>query len=163
MPAPVVSKNKAVFFTYSITDESGEIDEQIDLPIGYIHGVDSDIIQKIEAAMDGCTIGDKVEVMLSPEEGFGKSDPELMFTDDLKNVPPQFHQLGAEVEMQNEYGEVKQFIVTRIKNGKLTVDGNHPLAGKNITFNITITDIRDASADEIQAGQPQHSISPMLH
>jgi len=163
MSAPVVSKYKAVFFTYSITDESGEIVEQSDLPVGYVHGVDSDIIEKLEMVMDGCSIGDKVEVMLTPEEGFGESDPDLMFSDDLQNVPPQFHEVGAEVEMQNDNGDAKKFIVTGIKNGKLTVDGNHPLAGKNITFHITITDIRDAAADEIQAGRPQDSIPPMLH
>ncbi len=163
MSTPIVSKNKAVFFTYSIADESGEIVEQSDLPIGYVHGVDSDIIEKLEMVMDGCTIGDKVEVTLTPEEGFGESDPELMFTDDLINVPPQFHQLGAEVEMQNENGDVKKFVVSKIEDGKLTVDGNHPLAGKNITFHVTVTDIRDAAPEEIHAGRPQDSVPPMLH
>ena len=163
MSAPIVTINKAVYFTYSITDESGEIVEQSDLPIGYVHGVDSDIIEKLEKMMDGRSIGDKIEVMLTPEEGFGETDPDLTFTDDLANVPPQFHQVGAEVEMQNDQGDVKKFIVAKVENGKLTVDGNHPLAGKNITFHITITDIRDADPQEIQAGKPVDSIPPMLH
>jgi len=163
MSAPIVTVNKAVFFTYSITDESGEIVEQSDLPIGYVHGVDSDIIEKLETMMDGRSVGDKIEVMLTPEEGFGETDPDLTFTDDLANVPPQFHQVGAEVEMQNDQGDVKKFLVSKIENGELTVDGNHPLAGKNITFHITITDIRDAEPHEIQAGRPDDSIPPMLH
>ncbi len=163
MSDQIVSKNKAVFFTYFITDETGEIVEQSDLPIGYVHGIDSDIIDKLEMSMDGKSIGDKLEVMLTPAEGFGVSDPTLTFTDDLKNVPVQFQQLGAEVEMTNDNGDVRKFVVTKIEGGKLTMDGNHPLAGKNIIFHITITEIRDAEAGEIQDGRPAESISPVLH
>jgi FKBP-type peptidyl-prolyl cis-trans isomerase SlyD len=64
---------------------------------------------------------------LRRSEGFGPHDPNLTFTDDLDNVPPQFRFVGAEVPMQSENGEVKTFYVTRIENGRLTVDGNHPL------------------------------------
>ncbi len=163
MSNPVVSKNKAVFFTYSIMDESGEIVEQSDLPIGYVHGADSNIIEKLESSMEGKKVGDKLEVMLTPEEGFGDSIPSLTFTDNLENVPSQFHHVGAEVEMKNDKGDIKKFSVSKIEDGKLTVDGNHPLAGKNVTFNITVTDIRDASPDEIQSGRPEDSIPPMLH
>ncbi len=163
MSNQVVQKNKAVFFTYIITDESDEIVERSDLPIGYVHGVDGDIIEKLESTMDGKSIGDKVEVMLTPTEGFGDCDPTLTFTDELENVPAQFQQVGAEVEMQNDDGEVKKFVVTKIEDDKLTVDGNHPLAGKNITFHITIIDIRDAEAEEIQAGRPHDNIPPVLH
>lgn len=163
MSDQVVAKNKAVFFTYSIMDEAGEIVEQSDLPIGYIHGIESDIIEKLEMGMDGKKSGDRLEVMLTPEEGFGDTDPDLTFTDDLENVPSQFHQVGAKVEMQNEGGDVKEFTVSKIEDGKLTVDGNHPLAGKNITFNITITEIRDATPEEMHAGEPEDSAPPVLH
>jgi len=163
MSIPVVEKNKAVFFTYSITNESGEIVDQADFPIGYVHGIESDIIAKLEKGIDGKKLGDKLEIMLSPEEGFGEIDPDLTFTDSLENVPPQFHEVGAKVEMQNDSGEVKEFTVSKIENGILTVDGNHPLAGKNITFNITITEIRDATADEIKTAQVEDNMSPVLH
>jgi len=163
MSTPVVTKNKAVFFTYSITDESGEIVEQSDLPIGYVHGIESDIIEKLEMGMEGKALGDKLEVMLTPEEGFGDTDPDLTFTDDMENVPSEFHHVGAKVEMQNEAGDVKEFTVSKIENGKLTVDGNSPLAGKNITFNITITEIRDATPEELHAGQPVDNVPPVLH
>jgi len=163
MSTHIVTQNKAVFFTYSITDESGEIVEQSDLPIGYVHGVDNDIIEKLTQSMDGKAVGDKIEVMLTPEEGFGELNPDLTFSDDINNVPPQFREVGAKVEMENDAGDIKEFTVSRIEDGKLTVDGNHPLAGKNITFNITITEIRDASPDEIQAGQPVDSPPTVLH
>lgn len=150
-----VARNKAIFFTYSITDTEGNILERSDLPLGYIHGADSGIIGKVEAALEGCKVGDMVEVKLSPEEGFGASDPALTYTDDLANVPPEFHQLGAEVQFQNEQGDVRNFVVTSIEDGKLTLDGNHPFAGKDLLFNVKVTEIRDASPDEISNGRPQ--------
>ena len=163
MSTLVVEKNKAVFFTYSISDEGGVIVEQVNSPIGYVHGIESDIIEKLENSMDGKMLGDKLEVMLTPEEGFGNIDPNLIFTDSLENVPPEFHEVGAKVEMQNDDGDVKEFTVSKIENGELTLDGNHPLSGKNITFNLTIVEIRDATPEEIQSGQPEDIIPPVLH
>ena len=157
-----VSRDKVVSFTYSILDESGEIVEQSDMPISYVHGGKHDLFEKVEAAMDGCVVGDTVEVALTPEEAFGPHDPGLTFTDDISNVPPEFHRVGAEVEMMNDQGETKKFTVTRIEDGKLTVDGNHPMAGKVITFRIKVTDIRDATADELQNGVDAMQ-APVLH
>jgi len=163
MSEQIAGKNKAVFFTYSVMDESGELLEQSDLPIGYVHGIDGDIIEKLEQGMHGHKAGDKLEVTLSPEEGFGVVDLSLIFEDKLKNVPSQFHKIGAEVEMRNEDGGTRKFLVTKIKKGKLIMDGNHPYAGKTITFNITITEIRDATQKERQAGRPEDSPPPQLH
>lgn len=157
-----VVNNKAVFFTYSIRDESGEILEQSDLPIGYIHGVDSGLLDKVEMALEGMAAGETVEVPLTPEEGFGPSDPDLTYTDDINNVPPEYHRIGAEVQFQNDQGEVKTFVVSSIEDGKLTVDGNHPLAGKNLIFNVKITEVREASADELQRKRLEDN-SPLLH
>ena len=64
--------------------------------------------------------------------------------------------------MMNDAGESRKFTVSRIENGKLTVDGNHPLAGKTITFNITVTRIRDATAEETADGVPPMEM-PVLH
>ncbi|HEB82743.1 MAG TPA: peptidylprolyl isomerase [Gammaproteobacteria bacterium] len=147
-----IAKNKFVALTYTITDEDDNILERIDMPIHYIHGAHSQIIDKIEKALEGHEEGDEVQVTLPPEEGFGPHQPELTFTDDLANVPPQFHTIGAEVEFQNDQGESKIFRVTSIEDGKLTVDGNHPFAGKTITYNITVREVRDATADELKNG-----------
>jgi FKBP-type peptidyl-prolyl cis-trans isomerase SlyD len=84
--------------------------------------------------------------------GFGPYQPELTFTDDINNVPPEFHSIGAEVEFKNDHGESKIFRVSEIKDGKLTVDGNHPFAGKSITYNITVKEVRDATASELANG-----------
>ncbi len=147
-----ISKNKFVSLVYTITDEQDNILERIDMPIQYIQGVKSQVIEKIETALDGHQVGDLVHVTISPEEGFGAHDPELTFSDDINNVPPQFHTIGAEVEFKNDQGESKIFRVTKIEDGQLTVDGNHPFAGKTITYNITVKEVRDATADEMKHG-----------
>lgn len=157
-----VAKNKAVYITYRILDQLGEIVENYDLPIGYVHGANSGLLEKVERSLDGRQVDDVVEVILSPEEGFGEHKPEMTFTDDIDNVPPEFRQVGADVEMQNDKGETRVFKVSNISNGKLTVDGNHPLAGQTIKFILTIARIRDASPQEIANGKPDDSMSPPL-
>ena len=147
-----ITHNKFVSLIYTITDEENNILERIDMPIQYIQGAKSQVIEKIEIALDGHRVDDLVQVTISPEEGFGAHQPELTFSDDINNVPPQFHSIGAEVEFQNDQGESKVFRVTEIADGKLTVDGNHPFAGKTITYNITVKEVRDATADELKHG-----------
>ncbi len=151
-----IQKEKYVELTYSILDETGEIRERVDIPVKYIHGHNSGLFPKIERTLEGHCKGDRVEVSLSEYEGFGPGDPNLKFTDELANVPPQFQQIGAEVEMQNDRGEVKKFVVTEIKDDKLTVDGNHPLAGQTIKFVIDIVEVRNATDDELTMGVTQN-------
>jgi FKBP-type peptidyl-prolyl cis-trans isomerase SlyD len=157
-----VAKHKVIYLTYSIIDDAGNVFEQSDVPVGYIHGVGSDLFEQVENALDGKAVGERVEVTLSAEEGFGPHRPELTFTDDIDNVPPEFRYIGAEVEFENERGESMQFRVTRIEDGKLTIDANHPLAGKTITFVVDVADIRDATPDEIANGVPADSASCYL-
>lgn len=156
-----VCKNKAVYVTYSILDQSGAVFEQYEMPVGYVHGGNSPLFEKIEAALEGKMVGDRVEVILDPQEGFGDLDPELSFTDDLENVPPEYRYVGAEVEFQNERGESMQFRVSRIADGRLTVDANHPLAGQTVTFVVNVVNIRDASMDEIVSGLPLDQSRPL--
>ncbi len=155
-----IKAGKYVSLTYTITDESGDILERIDLPINFIQGRDSEIIEKVSQALEGRGVGDVVNVTLSPAEGFGEHQPELTFADDIDNVPPQFHNIGAEVEFQNDHGETRVFRVTNIEDGKLTVDGNHPFAGKKITYNITVESVRDATPEELANGAQN---APRLH
>lgn len=159
MDAPVVGKHKVVAITYSIVDESGVILEQSDIPLYYLHGGPNDMFEDVERALDGCSIGDSVEVVLPPEKAFGYHDPNMTFTDDIDNVPPEFRNVGAQVEMQNDRGESRTFFVSRIEDGKLTVDGNHPFAGKTLTYALTVADIRDATEEEKSKGVSK----PVMH
>ncbi len=150
MSVEIIKPGKYVGLTYVIVDEKGETVEQHDIPVGFVYGGDTELIGGMDKAVGGKKAGDQVKVLLKPEDGYGAHDPELTFTDDLENVPPQFRQLGAEVQMQNPDGEVKSFFVSRIEDGKLTVDGNHPLAGKTLTVKVSIVEVRDAQPGEEQ-------------
>ena len=163
MSDSIVAKNKAIYITYSILDSQGQVVEQSDIPIGYVHGADSGLFEQVEAALEGAKAGDKLEVVLPPEQGFGAHDPALTFTDDIDNVPPEYRYIGAEVEFENEQGEAMKFLVTKIENGKLTVDANHPFAGQTVKFAVTVVAVRDATPDEIANGRPDEGGPPTLH
>lgn len=155
MSTQIVQKNKYVLFSYTIFDaDEGGILEQVNIPMGYVHGGEQRMFNKVEQAMEGAGIGDEIEVTLNANEAFGEIDEALIFTDSMENVPSEFHQVGAEVEFQNDQGEAKTFTVTKIEGGLMTIDGNHPLVGKRLIFKVTIRDIRDASKKEIDTGRP---------
>lgn len=150
----VVEKNKVVMVTYQLRNQQGEVVDIRDLPVAYVHGSGADLLPKVEEALEGRRIGERVSVTLAPDDSFGSRDPGLTFTDDVENVPPELRRLGAQLEAQNARGEILTFIVTHIEDGKLTVDANHPLAGQTITFEVKVEAVRDATADEIRAGRP---------
>lgn len=159
MAEETIKKGKFVSLTYSITDEQGNVMEQSDLPVSYVYGGDTELLGGVDEAILGKKAGDRVEVTVPPEQAFGDHDPALTFTDDVENVPPEFRRLGAEVEMQNEAGESRTFHVTRIEGGRLTVDGNHPMAGKTLTLHVTVTEVRDARPGDA-AASGIHSMTP---
>jgi len=150
----VVAKNKVVSLIYMVRNEKGEIFEYRDLPVSYVHGSGADLFPKIEQALEGRAVGDRVAVQLTPADAFGDRDPKLTFTDDIENAPPELRRIGAEFEAQNAKGESILLTVTRIEGDKITVDANHPLAGQNISFEVTVQDIRDATPEEIRNGRP---------
>ena len=150
MTDEIIKPGKYVALTYAIVDEQGDVIEQHDVPIGFVYGSDTELIGSMDKAVGGRRAGDEVEVKVPAEQGFGPHDPNLTFVDDIENVPPQFRQIGAEVQMQNDKGEAMVFHVTRIEDDKVTIDGNHPLAGKALTVRVTITEVRDALSGEDQ-------------
>ena len=148
MAKKIISNGKYVSLTYTILDDQNNVVEQHDLPIGFVYGSDTELIGGMDKALEGKAAGDSVEVSIPPDDAFGPYNPSMTYTDDLENVPPEYRRLGAEVQMQNEGGEAKTFYVSRIEDGKLTVDGNHPLAGKTLQVKIKILEVRDAKAGE---------------
>jgi FKBP-type peptidyl-prolyl cis-trans isomerase SlyD len=153
-----IRKDKVVSLTYTLRDQSGEIFEHTDVPVSYLHGRASGVFDKIEQRLEGRQVGDSIDVTLSPEDGFGQHQASLTFTDDLENVPPELRHLGARLEAQNANGEILNFTVTHIEDGRLTVDANHPLAGQTVHFHVTVREVRDATPAELRAGQPASSI-----
>lgn len=148
MTAETIKPGKYVALTYTIIDDKGQVVEQHDVPLGFVYGSDTELIGGMDKAVVGKRAGDQLEVVVPPEQGFGPHDPNLTFTDSIDNVPPQFRVIGAEVQMQNDQGESKSFYVTKIEDGQVTVDGNHPLAGKGLKVVVVITEVRDARPGE---------------
>lgn len=167
MSDDVVRNGKYVSLTYTIVDQAGQLVEQHNLPVGYVHGGDSQLLGDMDKAVAGRKAGEQVQLTLSPEQGFGRRDENLTFTDDIGNVPAEFHRVGAEVLMQNDRGESRTFYVTRIEDGKLTVDGNHPLAGQHLQVTVKIHEVRDAQPGEdkvsgihaVSMAGPSHTIN----
>ena len=147
----VITKNKYVEFTYSITNDEGQIIEQVEVPVNYVHGVKMGLWPKLEAALENKKINDQVNGSFAPGEGFGEVDQDLIFEDEIKNVPEEYRELGKIVEFQNDSGDVKPFRVTEITDTKIILDGNHPLSNVKINFNVNIIDIRNATETEINA------------
>lgn len=155
MSEDVVSEGKYVSLSYTIADPTGTVVEHYDLPVGYVYGSDTQLIGGMDEAISGRKAGDEVELSISSEEGFGQRDESLIFTDDISNVPEEFRRIGAEVLMQSDRGEARTFYVTRIEDGKLTVDGNHPLAGKELRVTVKIHEVRDARPGEQRSSGTQ--------
>ena len=105
----------------------------------------------------------RLNIKLTPEEGYGLRDESLVFTDDIDNVPPQFRCVGAEVMFENATNETKVFYVTAIEDGKLTLDGNPSLAGQSVTCLVNIMDIREATPEEIRNGRPLDVKTGTIH
>lgn len=157
MTDQIIRQGQFVGFTYFIRDESGEVVEYSDLPITYIHGGEHEIFPQLEAALEGKTLDDEVEVMIPHQDAFGEYDPDMAFTDDLVNAPEEFRYVGAEVDMETEEGEVLNFRVTAIEDGKIAIDANHPLAGKDITFTLKVCEVREPTVEEL-TGQPGFTV-----
>jgi len=148
-----ITTNKFVELTYRIIDQTnGEVIEQVEEPLGYVQGDNTLLFNQVTKELEGKSVGDEVEILLKAEDAFGPELDELIITDDINNVPLEYRFIGAAVTMQNDKGGTKDFIVSSIEDGKLTIDGNHPLAGKDIIFYVEVLSVRDATADEIIEG-----------
>ncbi len=160
MTEETVAKQKVVTFTYVILDENRSVQEQSDIPMSYLHGVDGKMFEKVEQQLEGKKVGDIVEVTLEPVDAFGERDPSLTFSDALENVPAEFQKIGVEATFENETGEKVSMMVTKIENGQIILDGNHPYAGKRMTFQVTVKEIRCATFEEVGTGEVVDSDSP---
>lgn len=144
MSKNIIKNNMFVVLAYEI-HEGTEILEQVENPVTLIHGQGKKLLPKIEEALLGKKPGDIVDVKIKPEEGFGKYDKALIIKDKASNVPEQFRKIGETIAFVSKSGDKKDFKVTSIENEEITMDGNHYLCGKNLTYKITILDVRDST------------------
>ena len=104
--------------------------------------------------LEGKAAGDVIEVPIDGNQIFGPRDELLVFTDHVENVPEQYRRVGTSILMENEKGQTRSFIVTRMDDETLTVDGNNPLCGREVVFTLEILAVRDATDEERkQAGR----------
>ena len=147
-----VEKNKVVSFTYSILNDKGKVEEQSDVPMEYVHGADERVFPLVVKAMDSAKVGDTKEVALEPLDGFGVYDENKTYREKVENVPPEYSSVGDEATFKDENGQELKMKVVSVENGEVFLDGNHPFAGRTMTFKITVEAVRDATAEEIATG-----------
>jgi FKBP-type peptidyl-prolyl cis-trans isomerase SlyD len=144
-----ISANTVVTLDYKVSDTENNLVDPGQEPIVYLHGTGG-IFPKIEAALLGQTVGYAIEIALEPAEAFGEYDDDMLITEPLDKLPE-----GAEVGMQLEARSAegaRLLTIVSIEDGMATLDGNHPLAGIALVFACTVSDVRAASAEEIEHG-----------
>jgi FKBP-type peptidyl-prolyl cis-trans isomerase SlyD len=148
-----IQDGKFVELTYKVVDDAtGGTLIAVEFPIGYVHGADGVLAPAVTGELEGKTAGDVIEVPIDCNRLYGPRDEKLVFTDAIENVPEEYREIGTTIVTENEKGEVRNFIVTRIDEKTLTVDGNNPLCGRQVTFELKVLGVRDATEEEIEAG-----------
>ncbi|HET7729565.1 MAG TPA: peptidylprolyl isomerase [Usitatibacter sp.] len=148
-----IHDGKLVELTYKVIDrKSGHVLTCVEFPLGYVHGHNEILAPSVHKALEGRSAGDVIEVPIDGNRIFGPRDESLVFTDDIENVPEEYRQVGTSILMENDKGQTRSFLVTRVDDETLTVDGNNPLCGREVVFRLEILAVRDATEDEMKAG-----------
>lgn len=151
----IIQADKYVEMAYRVIDrKSEEVLLAVEFPIGYVHGANDVLMSSVTNQLEGKKAGDIIEAPFNGDHVFGARDEGLVFTDRLENVPEEYRKIGTQVIAENEKGEAINFIVTRMDDETLTIDGNHPLCGRDVVFKLEILKVRDATDEEIEAGGP---------
>ncbi len=149
-----IREGKFVELTYKVTDrKSGHVLTRVEFPLGYVHGHNEILAPFVHMALEGKSAGDVIEVPIDASQIFGPRDESLVFTDRIENVPEEYRQVGTSILMENDGGQTRSFLVTRIDDETLTVDGNNPLCGRDVVFTLEVLTVRDATDEETRAGQ----------
>lgn len=147
-----IVKNSVVTLTYTVQDTDGNVVDDGQHPLVYLHGGYDGIFPVLEEALHGKKVGDAFKVKLLPEDGFGEYDEELVMIEELSQFPENI-EVGMSFERVGDDGEEDLvYRITDIAEGKVVVDGNHPLAGVALIFDGSVSEVRMASAEEITHG-----------
>jgi FKBP-type peptidyl-prolyl cis-trans isomerase SlyD len=148
-----IQHNKYVELKYKVVDaKTGNVLTAVEFPLGYVHGVNDVLSSQVMAELEGKAAGDTLSVELDCNKLFGPRDESLVITDYVENVPEEYREVGTTIVMENEHGATRTFLVTRIDEKTLTIDGNNPLCGRQVVFELEILTVRDATDAEIAAG-----------
>jgi FKBP-type peptidyl-prolyl cis-trans isomerase SlyD len=159
MPPTTIQNGVVVSLEYTLTLDDGEVVDEAtaDAPLEYLHGADN-IIPGLEKALTGLKIGDRKQVVIQPEEGYGEYDPEDMeeverslFPDDLELEE------GMMLTMSDENDNLFDAVVVDYDDEIVTLDFNHPLAGETLHFTVRVLALRDATEEEKLHGHPHNA------
>ena len=158
----MIKNGKVVDLAYSLTNSEGEVLDQADVkdPFTYLQG-GSQIVPGLESALVGLKKGDKKKVTVSPKEGYGEVNPELKLTVSRTQFPPGAElEEGMQFETQTPDGQSVVFTIEEIVDDQISINGNHPLAGQILNFDVEVLNVRDATGDELSHG---HAHGPDGH
>lgn len=150
-----IAKDTVVSLRYELIDvNGGAVLEKSTDPISYVHGGYDGIFPTVEEALHGKNVGDAVSVKMEPDDAFGEYDHDLVRVESRDSFPKDI-EVGMQLEGGAEDDEDEDYMlytIVEITDKEVTVDGNHPLAGKTLNFNATVTDVRAASKEELDHG-----------
>jgi FKBP-type peptidyl-prolyl cis-trans isomerase SlyD len=147
-----ISDKSAVSIHYTLTNNEGEqLDSSIgEAPLVYLHG-QGNIIAGLEEALTGKTSGDKFSVSIQPEQAYGVVDPAMTQVVSKKMFDGMDIEVGMQFHADVNFGS-GVITITEINGDDITIDGNHPLAGEVLNFDVEVVDVRAATADELAHG-----------
>ena len=149
----IIEANKYVELTYKVIDQkTGHVLTMVEFPLGYVHGVNEILSPRVMDALEGKSEGDIIEVHIDCNDIYGPRDEALVIIEDIANVPEAYREVGTAILMENDNGQTKSFLVTRVDKKTVTIDGNNPLCGREVIFKLEILMVRDATDAEIQYG-----------
>lgn len=149
-----IAKDTVVSLNYELFDSTGELLEKVEEHISYLHGGYDGIFPLVEEALHGKGVGEKISVTMQPDDAFGEYDHNLVEVEPRSSFPREVA-VGMQFEGAPEASEDEDFMlftVVELTDDEVTVDGNHPLAGKTLTFNCTVTGVRKATEEELEHG-----------
>lgn len=153
MTNETIVDGKYVELTYKVIDQkSGSVLTQVEYPLGYVHGTNEVLAPAVMTELEGKSAGEVIEVPIDCNQIYGPRDESLVITDKIQNVPEEYREVGLSILMENEKGQTKTFLVTRVDAKSVTIDGNNPLCGREVIFRLEILLVRDATEEEIEFG-----------
>ncbi|MCG2582970.1 peptidylprolyl isomerase [Massilia sp. TS11] len=147
-----IAKNTVVTVKYKLSDAQNNLIEDGRDPMVYLHGGYENTFPKIEEALDGKEVGFATTIQIEPDDAFGDYDPELVKIEERKRLPEPL-EIGMQFEGTPDGSDPDEvamiFTVTDIADDKVVLDGNHPLAGMALRFELEVKDVREATEEEI--------------
>lgn len=147
-------QNKAISFNYTLKDDKGNILDTTkgSSPFSFLSG-NRQILPKLEDALNGMLLGSKKNVKIDAADAYGEYNEEAIQKVERTNFPKDVDlQPGMQFVTNSPDGHQMPFVISEIKENVVTIDFNHPLAGKNLEFDVELLDVRDATAEEIAHG-----------